>query len=746
MIRAALAVVLLLSSVSVALGASQHYYLPQVVAVGDGDPVEVYVPTAFETSGRLTGAALADAALTALKAALPEAAAVTVVVSGRAAEVSLDPARATDADVADRALGAVFHTLRLAGVTDVRVGTSAVAGDHFTRPAFAPVASIAGALPPGRLGSGYVRVGAEVVPARAFYERLASGDGAVQAAARGELERASVASRLHLLSNLAALRLKDQDAVVIGRLSDASPQVRLAALKLLEGKATAPVLKALEGVAEKDAVSEVKLGAVRMLVALGRKEFEKYLLLDKLADPDGAVVVSALKGLVNTGDVAFAPNIAELVKHTNPVVREAAVDAVRDLKQLPLMVAWLDDAQVAEAIRERAARILADGATGPDRAKGLSYLVAKGGEESALYAAGVAESARVAGTTSALGAALGRSEATVRLAAAKALGALKDTAGLEPLAAAVRNATDAEERAAFTEQATAIIGAQPLDQVIQIARSTDVTVRELAIKSLAAFSQDRPNRRAIAVLDEALASKEAGPRQAAAYALARIPDAQVVANLVALKDDADPLVRAQVAYAVARSEHGSADAIVQAYLDDRETEVKVAAIEGVRIRKLTGALDKVKWLVDNRRVEVKREAMRALLALASPGDASLFDVYVKMTLEQDEALRRMAIEGLGGFKGDPRATRAIGGAVTDERASKALKLFALQTLATMTEPDTVEHVVRGLFDRDREVKLATLDALEQLKSNKAYRPLQEFILGERDAEVAARAEAVLEKL
>src|SRR5690606_2186751 len=103
------------------------------------------------------------------------------------------------------------------------------------------------------------------------------------------------------------------------------------------------------------------------------------------------------------------------------------------------------------------------------------------------------------------------------------------------------------------------------------------------------------------------------------------------------------------------------DAIVQAYLDDRETEVKVAAIEGVRIRKLTGALDKVKWLVDNRRVEVKREAMRALLALASPGDASLFDVYVKMTLEQDEALRRMAIEGLGGFKGDPRATRAIGG-------------------------------------------------------------------------------------
>jgi len=743
--RVALSLLLLVAFAADAAAATSHYFAPQAIAQS-GDGVEAYVPVPFETPGRLSGEGLADAALTELRGAVDETGAITVVVNGRKAAASVDAARAADPAVMDRALGAVFYTLTSTGITEVTLDGHALSPEVFTRGAFVAVMPLAAALPPGRLDRGFVRVGAELVPVASFYERLAGGDKAVQQAARELLTVGGTAVKLHLFDNLASLRLKDQETVVIGRLDDPAPEVRLAALKLLAGKATTPVMKALEQVAEKDAVAEVKLAAVRMLVALGKREFEKYLLLDKLTSSDAAVVVDALKGLVKTGDAAFAPAMAALVKHSNDVVRDAAVDAVKAMKQYALMVAWLGDAQVGRGVRERAARILSDEAVGPQRAQGISWLVVEGDSANAVHAAELAGKDRVAGTTAALGKALKRSEAEVRDAAARALGALKDTAGLEPLAAAVRDAGDAGEKELLTEQATLIIGVQPLDQVIQISRSTDVTVRELAIKSLAAFSQDKPNKKANAVLEEALSSKEAPIRQAAAYALARIPDEDLAAKLAKLKDDTDPIVRAQVAYALARSKQPQVDEILLGYLDDREADVKVAAIEGLRVRKVGAALDKVKWLVGHRKLEVKREALKAMLALATPADPTLFDIYTKALLESDEELRLMAVAGLGAYKDDPRATRAIGGAVTDERASLKLKVTALKTLAGMTEPDTVEHVVRGLFDADREVKLATLDALEKLGNGKATRPLQEFILGESDKDVQTRAEAVLEKL
>ncbi|TNF30802.1 MAG: hypothetical protein EP329_13320 [Deltaproteobacteria bacterium] len=746
MVRAVLSLLLVALLSGSAAAASFQYFLPQAIELGGGESIETYVLVNVDVTVRLTGPALVDAAMKELKAKLPEVEAIAVVPAGRAASVKLDAARADDPNVADRALGAVYYTLLQSGVREVTRDGKPVTAGTFTRGALVPVLPIGAALPPGRVATGFVEAGDEIIPAVRFYERLAASDKSIQQAARTLLETAGTTTRLHLLKNIAALRLKEQDAVVIDRLGDASAEVRLAALELLKGKSTTPVVKALEGVVEKDQASDVKLAAVRMLVGLGKNEYEKYLLLDKLSSPDAAVVVAAIKGLVKTGDTGFASGIAGLVKHNNAVVREAAVSAVTELKQFGLMTEWLDDQKIATDIREKAGRTLADVATGPERARGVSWLVTDAGAANAVYAAKLVEKERIPGTTLALGKALTRSEPDVRKAAALALGALKDTAGLEPLAAAVRAAADAGERELFTQQATTIIGVQPLDQVIRISKSTDPTVSELAIKSLAAFSQDKPNKRANAVLIEALGSGEAPVRQAAAYALARIPDDEIAAKLAGLKDDADPLVRAQVAYAMGHSSRPEGEAILVAYLDDRESDVKVAAIDGVRERKIASALDKVKWLVANRKIEIKRAAMETLVALATPGDPKLFDIYDKAMLESDEQVRHHGVAGLGGYRDDPRATRAIGGVVSDERASKDLKLFALSTLSQMTEPDTFEQVVRGLFDRDVDVKLAALDALEKLGSNKATRPLQEFILGETDKTVQERAQAVLEKL
>jgi len=731
---------------AVAIAGPHHYYAPAAVDLGGQDAVELYLPVPFDAPTRLTGQALADASLASLAKAVPDAGAVRVAFQGSVAELTLAEDRAADAAVADRALGAVYYTLIATGFAEVRLAGQALAPHSFTRGAFAPVVPIHAALPAGSVRVGFVRVGAELVPVAAFYERLAQGEAQLQAAAREVLSGGGIDAKLALLRQLPAFRFRDQEAIVIERLKDPAPAVRLAALELLRGNSTRPVTRALEEVVEGDTSNEVKLTAVRMLVAAGRTEFSKFLLLDKLTDPDSSVVVEAVKGLVSAGDPAFASSIAELGTHGNPSVRAAAADALVTMKQHGLLAGWVGDDAVNRDVRQRAARILADSGGGPDKAAGLSWLVREGSEEDALHGAAIIKAERVPGTTEALGAALERGESAVRLAAADALAALRDAAGLEPLAKAVRAAGDAAEREAMSDSATAIISAQPIDQVIQISRAADLTVRELAIRALAAFSRDRPNPRAVEVLKAALAEQEPGIRQAATHALARIPDDGVVRALVALQEDSDPLVRAQVAHALGRARIPDADAILLRLMDDRDKDVKVNAINALRERGVKGAVDKLRWLVDHREIEVKRAAMHALVALAEPADPALFDIYAKAMIEVDAEFRIRTLQGLGGYKDDPRATRAIGTALLDAQADKRVRLHALEVLAEMTEPNTVDHVVRGLFDRDRDVKLATLDVLAKLGSDRAIRPLQEFIMGESDNEVVARAEQVLEGL
>ena len=113
--------------------------------------------------------------------------------------------------------------------------------------------------------------------------------------------------------------------------------------------------------------------------------------------------------------------------------------------------------------------------------------------------------------------------------------------------------------------------------------------------------------------------------------------------------------------------------------------------------------------------------------------------------DEDTDLKMVALDGLAPY-GDARAAQYIGLPLIDDRSPKELKLKTILVLGGLGIPEAVEHTVRGLFDDDRDIKLATLNALEKLKSDKANRPLQEFILREQDAEVKARANAVRDAL
>lgn len=741
----ALALPILLWAASPAVAATYLVYAPASVNVG-GVVSEVYVPKPFEGSDGLAGSALVDASMAELARVVgADLSALTVRLEGTSARVVIaDEARRADPQVLDRALGAAWHSLRLAGIAEVRLGDALLDATSFTRGALEPVFPLAAALPPRHLAHGFVRVGAEIVAAAEFQRRVAANDPSLQAAIAAGLGTGTPDVKLALLAGLRGLTLKDQPALLIPRLTDSDVRVRLASLDLLRDSRDPRVLKALEAVAAADTDAVAKAAAARVLVAAGRTEFKKYLLLEKLRAGDAQTVIAAAEELIATGDPKLVPAMAGLVRHANPDVRAVGVKALTQFKQLELMAEVVADAAVSKDAAQPLAQALAAQGTGAGRATGLGWLVAKGDRDPAIAAATTIGADRVGGVVEALAKALARPELEVRAAAAAALAALRDPQGLEPLAAALRGSSDDAEKKRFTDSAIAIIAAQPLDQVIKIGESPNATIRELAVKSLAEFSKDRPNPRVISVLRARLGDSAPPIRQAAVYALARIDDPAVVKDLVALDKDPDPLVREQVAVAVARSRHADADRILLTYLDDPDNRVKLQAVIGLRQRKTPDALEKLKWLVEYRQPEIRREVVRALAALAQPGDLAFFDLWQQRLYDEDAEIRLMAIAALVQYPTDLRTAAALGGAVTDQ--DERVQLAAIRALATLEDANAVEQIIRGLFDDSVTVKMAALDGLEKVASTKALKALQEFIANEGDVAVRARATEVMQKL
>ncbi len=719
------------------LAAPAWVWVPKATTTG-----ESYIPVEFDAKSG-TPAALGDEALKKLAGELTDTSAIAVRYDASAADLTIDASRAGEPAVTDRALGAVFHTLRGAGLDEVRLNGKALSGSSFTRGAFIAVHSVAAAL--AQRVSGWVELAGVPISSASFYRRVDAQDKDVFAAVKALLENGNADVRLLLIEKIDALKSKDKESLVLGRLEDTDPRVRKAAVAHLTKSPSANAVKGLQALVDRDTDNMVRLDAVKVLVSAGRKEYERYLLLDKLNASDPNAVIDAAKGLAASKDKKFMPAIAGLAAHPNPQVRATAVNLLKDAGELGLVAQLPANEQLALDVRELAAKTAADHATGADRARGLSWLIEKGSAENAVAAATKVRDEVILGTADALSKALARPELEVRKVSAEALGKLKDPVGLEALAAALRATSDASEKDHYATQASAIISIQPVDQAIAIASSKDATVRELAIRALAGFSKDKPNAKVNEVLKKALSEKDAGTRQAAAYALARVNDEGVLGDLAKLEGDADPEIRGQVAFAIGRSKLAANDAVLIKYLDDKENSVKEAALVAIQAKKLVAAVDKVRFLVAHRKVEVRREAMRALVLLAKPGEASLFDIYAKAMQDEDADVRLAALDGLAPFA-DARAAQYIGLPLLDDRASKPLKLKTIQVLGGLGTPDAVEHAVRGLFDEDRDIKLATLAALEKLKSDKASRPLQEFILREADAEVKARANAVLDLL
>jgi HEAT repeat protein len=661
----------------------------------------------------------------------------------RRATLNLDPERR---QAFDQVAAEVFYTLSSLGVPEVRaplLQDGPIAPASLRTPAFLLVVPYYDALPPREVpGSLVVLASGETLPAARFADRIRQGDAAMVEDVLSGLKSPSEAVRATVLAAIPSLPVANRPARVLPLLQDPAPEIRLAALKQLEAAKSPEINDRLSAVVEGDQDPRVKLAAVRVLSARGVKKYDVFLQMERLSDPDEAVVVDAIAQLAKSRNPVVGPSLAQALKHPAAQVRAAARDGLIAIGARELMVRAMPDDAIDLPTREAFAQDLAKNGSPEQRFTGWSWMLARGSEAAAIEASDALAKARPTGGLPALATALRRPEPAVRKAAAEGIAAWRDPAGLGPLLAAAK---DAPDRAVFEDAAIRIIAGQSLDTILALMEDPDATIRRLAMKALGdALQGATPPPKAVAVLQARLADSDLGIRRAAVYALARMPDPAVSAAIMARIDDPDPEIREAAVVAAARTPGAQAETVLVEALNDESDGVKKVALDAIASRRIQSARDALRILAGYRDTEVRRKVVNAFLALLGPGEAvAEYDLLTTLLYDKDPEIKQRVIPVFATIQ-ERRAMMMLSGLVIDP--SPEVKLAVIDALAATGKRDAMEGIQKAIFDESPLIRIAALQGLERLGLKEAIPFLEELLNLEQDEEVRTRAAATRDAL
>lgn len=289
-------------------------------------------------------------------------------------------------------------------------------------------------------------------------------------------------------------------------------------------------------------------------------------------------------------------------------------------------------------------------------------------------------------TVSALSEALRDPVASVRQAAAEALGRTRDSVAVRALMDVLRADESAAVRRAAAWSLGEIADAMAIPALADaLLRDRDIEVRRNAASALGHIDDQRATSALTRALEQ---DADANVRMRAAEALSTIDDEGALDALIRVLDrDDDPGVRRAVIEAIDNLESARALPAVSRALRDGDADVRRAAADAL------GSMD-------------DRDAVPALLAVARDAEAEV---------------RHAAINALGSL-GDRRAVPAFTAALSD--GDVEVRRAAAQAFASIENLRTAPpELIRAMNDRDAEVRHAVAHALGHIEDPAAIRAL-----------------------
>ena len=646
----------------------------------------------------------------------------------------------------------LYYSLSVLGMTEMAV--PALGGEIVRASAIPyPVASLIvpgwKALPPAQYKGVLIRVSdSSILTAKIFYQKLAARDGDLGAELAEGLQSSNARVRAAVAQNMGSLSVDNAVSKLIPLTKDADREVRIAVIRALDNFRTDPAAQgALESVVQNDSESSVKTAAVQVLVNAGRNEFQVFLSIEKLGDPNPMVVIDAIGKLAEAKNPAASSSLVDVLMHNSPEVREAAIAGLMRGKNGAGLQRGLQMQGVSDDVKLQLAKAM----TGLPEAsfvdEGLSYIVVAGSAEESKRAAEALGSRKSVQGISALVEGLSHPDMSVQVTAAEALGQIGDPSGLSPLAEYVQR-TQGQAQEAGRNAAVLLLKSLSLDQVIDFSNNSNVMLRRLALESLGAFAQGGRNLKVVQELRNKLMDTDTSIRQAAAVSLSEIEDPSIASLFKTMMSDADPIVRSRVAVTLGWSRDPSAGTTLVEMLKDSNSEVKRQAANSLARRKDRGGLEELLKYVTYGKPEVRVAIVSAIVAVSTPADnEKLMPIYQNALYDQEVAVKLSAVEGMARNLGTPAAPTAISNlASVIIDPSEDVQKLVVQSLGTAKDPMATEPIARALFSDFKSVKVIALDAMLTNGQENADKPLQEFISNEQDPELLKKANDVYDQL
>jgi len=338
--------------------------------------------------------------------------------------------------------------------------------------------------------------------------------------------------------------------------------------------------------------------------------------------------------------------------------------------------------------------------------------------------------------TGALAEALRDPVASVRQAAAEALGTAKDSVAVRALMEVLRTDESPMVRRSAAWSLGEIADALAIPALTDaLAKDRDTEVRKNAASALGHI--DSP--RATPALTQALErDAEVSVRIEAAEALANIEDPAATDALIRVLDrDDDPGVRRAVIEAIDNMDGARAVPAVSRALRDANVEVRRAAAEALGSMDDNDAVPALVAVARDSDVEVRRAVVHSLGSL---GDRRALPSFVAGLADSDVEVRQAAAEAFGNLENLRTAPPELIRAMDDRNAE--VRHAVAHALGHIEDPDAVRALVSHVTDPNVEVRQAVVQALDQFDDPSVTAALR-TALKDTDPEVRQQAAKAL---
>jgi HEAT repeat protein len=548
------------------------------------------------------------------------------------------------------------------------------------------------------------------------------------------------------ITSLTSMSYDKTPDMLLPLLKDRRAEVRLVVLTTLQSSKRDDILDAISGVMDSDKDKAVALKASEILGASSNKKFSVRALFFALRGDQEGPAIKAIKTLSASKDPVVATELVKATNRNNPKIAAAAIDALAQLKLTPELLAIMDSKKRSKGSRLQAAALLLSNGDKGTKFKALSFQLVLGDAALAQSALETISTYKDPDPRLAIESCLIHDSIDVRHEAARRLGEIKNPDSLKALAKAGTRPEDSE---IIQDISSKIMATLTMMEILQYTTNRNIILKRVAYLALGVKSaKGGGGAKVFEALAKGVKSKDGGIRGASVRAMGSFTKKKASLGLVlSLSKDNEAIVRRDVARALGAWPSGTNRDTLLIYMQDPEGIVVEAALDALRVRKEDDVYMKVLKL--SRAGAHPHPGVRGAIyrALAVLGPKKARDTVISTIsggLFDKNRDVKLLSIDLLGAYDSTLAVTSLAALINDPVEEYRVK--SLLALGDTGSKDAIELITSVFTDKSVPVRVAAMTALGRTGLKEAKDAIKIQMATETDLQVIKAGENSMKKL